>query len=418
MSFGFIEILSVLMALSGTTIEANPKAPSGDVVLKYAPETSDLVLHVDAAAIVPDLYLTLSNLPQAPSVKDDPKLRSAVSEMLKEVEAGRGMVKAFTGIDVTTDVTSLTAWLTFGASGPPEAIIVVRGNFANLLLDRAATMVGGTVEEIDGQKTVTLPAQGMRVALTKDGDLLAGTDALIKARLGKDWKPAKRAKGSNLARIATMLDAKPFFLGTSTPSATAVTRATSELGANFGADLVGSHAFAALALHSTGAGWSWVGTGKASYERALLFSEGAIDLMRAGVVAPRGLVRVAVAALESYAGKGPEIDYLVKHKDELLKLVGDMTGDGNFAVKWDKDAKKHTLSVRATGKHFSEVVPVAAVAGMAATGFMVGSDMSKSSSKKSSGSSKPKMVQPPKPAATKKKPATPAKPAAKPSARP
>ena len=368
---GFIEFLSLLMAMSGASVQADPKAPSADVVMRYAPESADLMVHLDVTAVVPGLYQALSDLPTSPAVKNDPDLSREVTDVLKEVEAGRGMVKGLAGIDLTTDVTSVTAWLTLSPAAPPAGLVVVRGAVSGVLLDRIAKMAGGKIEEIDGRKSLSLPELGVRVGVSKDGDLIGGSDALVKARIASDWKPAKRAKGSVAARVAKMIDGKPFLLAVTTPSADAVRLATSALGGdNFVSDLVSGHSLAAIALHATGIGWTWIGNSKESYQRATLFSEGAIDLMRAGVVAPRGMIRIAAAALESYAGKSKELDALIKNKDLLLSVVGDMTGDGNFAVKWDKDAGKFTVAVRATGKRFSEVVPVAALGAAVGAGLV------------------------------------------------
>jgi hypothetical protein len=131
---------------------------------------------------------------------------------------------------------------------------------------------------------------------------------------------------------------------------------------NFVADLVKRHKFFALALYSDGIGWRWDDSTKAGADSMKLFSEGLLELMRAAQVAPRGVAKMAAAAMESYRGLNKQLDDVIRRKDDLLKLVASFTGDGKFAataaVSPGADARTFRLDVRASAARLSEVVPM------------------------------------------------------------
>ena len=94
-----------------------------------------------------------------------------------------------------------------------------------------------------------------------------------------------------------------------------------------------------------------------------------MDLMKAAQLAPRGVAKIAISGLDSYKGRDKQIDALIKKKADLLKLVDLYTGDGNFKVAIDKNAKTNTVTARATGKSLSEVVPISSLIPVGAVMF-------------------------------------------------
>jgi hypothetical protein len=115
--------------------------------------------------------------------------------------------------------------------------------------------------------------------------------------------------------------------------------------------------------------WSWSDKTDAGARRAKLASEGFIELMRAAHVAPRGIAKIAAAALDSYAGTSKEIDIAIAKKDELLKLVSDFTGDGKFKAAVTGTGK--VVSVRLSGKKLSDVLPIGFLAPAIGLGLYV-----------------------------------------------
>jgi hypothetical protein len=102
--------------------------------------------------------------------------------------------------------------------------------------------------------------------------------------------------------------------------------------------------------------------------------------MRASHFAFRGVARVVMAGLPSYAGQGPEIDAILRHQDQLMKVVDSVTGDGAFKVDFQKQPRKRTVTVKATGKNLRDVISVAGVLpvmGAGAYWLMRGGDVSK-----------------------------------------
>jgi len=115
--------------------------------------------------------------------------------------------------------------------------------------------------------------------------------------------------------------------------------------------------------------WSWDATSKDGYERAVMASEGVLDLFRSGHFAARGFARVALSALRSYAGQEPAIDMILRHQDELMKLVTSVTGDGKFRVDFKRQPGKRSITVKATGQKLSDVLPVAGVMPLVGAGM-------------------------------------------------
>src|SRR5207253_10734990 len=102
---------------------------------------------------------------------------------------------------------------------------------------KAAGSMGGKAGTIDGRGAAPMPG-GTMVATGKSGALVVGKPDWVTAGAADAWKAPARAKGSPWARIATALDAKPFFLVASKPSAELVAQVTKYLGDNFGRDVV------------------------------------------------------------------------------------------------------------------------------------------------------------------------------------
>jgi hypothetical protein len=367
---GILEVITLLLTLSGAGVDKNTKAPKGDAVLTYAVADADAVVHLDAAAILPRNVKVLLAMADDPAVKASPDLVKIAKEIKANVDGVRSMAKALAGMDPVEDISSVTAFVTLDAgSGEPVPLIVVRGAFPKDLLGKLADLTGSKTGSIDGRDTMTF--EGMLVGTAKDGALIAGPAALAEPRLDDDWKPAKPKKGSAWATIGKELDQAPFFLVASKLSADKRKLAAGAIGDNFLGSLIAGHELAVLSLRHDGLALHWKATSKASLEQVTLATEGLIEVMRAMHVAPRGAAKIVVAALGSYAGKDKGLDAVIARKDDLLALVADFTGDGKFDVDSKVNKKGLTLDVRATGKKLSDVVPVSVVVPMFAGAFLL-----------------------------------------------
>jgi hypothetical protein len=88
-------------------------------------------------------------------------------------------------------------------------------------------------------------------------------------------------------------------------------------------------------------------------------------------IAPGGFAKIAHGALDSYKGINKQIDAVIARKGDIMKLVDNFTGDGNFKTTINKDPKTMKLTVRAQGKTLSEVFPAGALVPFAAIGLLV-----------------------------------------------
>jgi hypothetical protein len=365
---GISEVITFMLALQGFGIDANPKAPSADAVLAYAVEDADVVLHVDVTAIGPRNYKALIALPDDPLVKANPDLLAMAKKVKANVEGVRGMSKAVTGLDPINDLSSVTVFLDVVPDKEPTFLVVARGKIPSDFVKKLSTVSGGTTGDIDGRATVEVDAQTF-VGTTKDGVLIVGPKAWVTPRVDDDWKKPARKKGSAWAAIAQRLDDKPFALAAVKLDEKTAKWAAKEADEPFLADLVTGHELAVLALHSDGVTFHWKDKTKAGLDRIAMLSDGVVELTRAMHVAPRGFAKIFLAAVDSYKEKDKDAAELAKHKDDILKLVDTYTGDGKFKVAVSKDAKAKSLTVRATGKSLSDVVPAAALLPVA--GFLM-----------------------------------------------
>jgi hypothetical protein len=351
----FAQIFSLLMALSGFGIDANPKAATADQVLEHSVDDADFVMHFDVAAVVPRNFKALTDLPNDPAIKGNRELVDITKSIAAQAQQGRAMVKGMVGFDPITDVDSVTLFAKFKpGSDDPDVLIDVRGNLPPDLISKISKATGAPMEVFGGRSGLVVDKFYLGVA--KSGDLLFGTTAWVKPRLADTWKAPTRPANSHGARFAALLDEKPFLAYSFSPSATTL-KMMEKGGDNPFIALFKDLDLAVASFRTDGIVWATYSKTTKGFENAALAADGAIDLMRACQIAPRGFAKLAVAYLDVYAGKSKEIDELIKHKNDILKIVEQYTGDGQFKATIDKDPKSKGVVVHAIGKHLSEVLP-------------------------------------------------------------
>lgn len=368
-AFGIIELISLLLGLAGFGLHPDPKPVTADAALEYAVPDPDMVVHLDATSLVPGNYKALLDLPNQPGIKTSPDVAAIVRKAIGEVEGGRGLAKQATGIDFTQDVTDATAFFQFPAHDV-TVLAAVHGKFTTANVDKIAAAVNRRATPLGGGAWVEVDSK-TAVGVTRDHVLLAGTTPWVRERMADAWKAPPHAAGTPLGYAAAMIDTKPVIGWSLTLSAAArgeLAHMTEDVRPI--ADLLQRHKAASVALYTDGIGWTWVDSTKAGLDAMAMMSDGMIDVMRAAQIAPRGVAKIAIGGLESYKNE-PRVAEVLRHKDELLKIIDSYSGDGQFKVKIDKDPAKLSLSVRATGKSASEVVPLGALVPFAALGFLL-----------------------------------------------
>lgn len=360
---GFVEVILLLLGLSNFGLQANPNPPTADASLQYGMTDADVVIHVDAATFVPNNYKVLTQLVNQPQIKSSPDLSRMVREVVAEVEGMRGIAKTTVGIDPTTDISNATLFVQIVPKQDPIVVAAVRGKFTPASLEKIAKFTNGQTDKVGGGVMVNLGGNQPSLGLTKDGVLLAGTPKLVRERLADTWKPPARPAGGSLALAAEAIAGKPVFALAVALSPTARKALLDEIGPekNFGSDLVSRHKAASFAVYPDGIGWTWIDRDAAGLDRMAQFSDGAIELLRASQIAPRGIAKIALSAIDSYRGTDKTIDELIRRKADIMKIVESYTGDGSFKVKTNKDPAKLRLDVRASGKTLSEVLPAGAL---------------------------------------------------------
>jgi hypothetical protein len=238
----------------------------------------------------------------------------------------------------------------------------VRGKLTTQVLDRLTKMVGPPIKVGGGAMIELPPGQTPfdAIAITKDGTFLAGRSQMVKERLADAWRAPARAANSNLAQVASVLDARPVFSVVLTMSPGARQTALSDFRGekNFFTDVVTRHKLASFSVFHDGLGWAWVDSHKPGLEAMAHISDGMMDMLRASHIAPRAMAKIFMGVLESYRGN-KQADELIKRKADLWKIVESYTGDGSFKVAIYKNPASLRLTARATGKSLSDVLPAA-----------------------------------------------------------
>ncbi|MDX2090965.1 MAG: hypothetical protein SFX73_24105 [Kofleriaceae bacterium] len=362
MSLGIVEVITLLLGLGGFSVQQNPKAPTPEAALQYAMPDADVVLHFDAASVVPNNYKVLSGLPSSPAIKASPDLANSMRKVIGEVEGARGLAKAATGIDVVNDVNDATMFVQVVPRQDPNFVAVIHGKFTPANLDKIAKMTSKQVTKVGSGAVVDMGANDPAIGVTKDGVLIAGTLNLVRDRVNDTWKAPARPPGSNLAHAADVIAQKPIYAMVVTLSQKARKAANDNMGQkNFLSDMVTRHKLATFSVFSDGIGWTWIDSSKAGLDNMETMSAGALDLLKASHIAPRGFAKLALGAIDSYKGVDKQLDDVIRRKGDVMKIVETYTGDGNFKTSIIKDPKTLKLTVRATGKSLSEVVPAGAV---------------------------------------------------------
>lgn len=361
MSLGIVEVITLLMALSGLSIQPNPRAPTAEQALEYAVADADVVVHFDAASVFPGNYRILTGLPNQPQIKASPQLSRAVRKAVAEIDGPRALVKNMVGVDITTDVSDATAFVRVVPAQEPQLVVAARGKFKGDVIDKIAKVTGKTAVKSASSAWVDT-GDGNAVGLTKTGVLLVGTSSLVLERLAPAWKKPSLAPNTNLGHIAEVIDSKPVFaVAVSLSKASRSHMLTKLAQQSFATDMIKRHKLAAFAVYRDGIGWKWIDSSRNGLENMTQFSEGAIELLRAAQVAPRGVAKIVLASLESYRGTHKELDAALARKADIQKLVTAFSGDGTFKAQVDKDPATLKLSVRLTGKSLSEVLPAGAL---------------------------------------------------------
>src|SRR4051812_49341433 len=108
---GIVDVITLLLGLSGFGLQPNPKPPTPEASLQYAIADADVVVHFDAASVIPGNYRKLTELGDNPQIKASPDLAKLVRQGVTEVDSARGLVKTMTGIDLATDIADATMFV-------------------------------------------------------------------------------------------------------------------------------------------------------------------------------------------------------------------------------------------------------------------------------------------------------------------
>ena len=367
----FVQLLSVLLSLSDFGVAQSAKAPPPAEVSKYGVGDADVFLFVDLEPVVAKNYRAFVALRDKKEVQAVPELRDAVGRAVSELEAGREQARKMFQIDLVTDVSSIAMWVKLG-TGEPTGVMTVRGKFPAGWVDGLAHLAREHFE-VEGQKAAVIGEAA--VARTRDGQLVIGTRALVEERLKKSWKAPGGKTGSLAAEVRTALAERPLLSLVFAPGSTARQHITSRAADDPAlADIVAGMGQARLSILRNGVSWRYVATDENAYAAAVLASEGMLELMRASHLFARAVARLALAGVRTHARSQPKLQPIVAREKELLRLVDQLTGDGKFAATVSRGAAKNTVTVKATGRSLSDVVPVAGLFPLAAAGayFAIG----------------------------------------------
>jgi len=254
----------------------------------------------------------------------------------------------------------------------PDFVAEVHGNFTTAMLDKLAQqMTGKPAVKVGNGVLVETGSDTPALAVTGAGVLLAGQKALLADRLAARWHAPSHAAGTPLSYIADTIASHAVFAISLTPSNAAKAEIQKHHfhpgDKNFATDLIARGRGASFALYHDGMGIVWQDSTKVGADDMAQMLDGLVDLTRAAQIAPRGIAKIMFGALDSYKGN-KQVDDLIRHKADLMKIMDTYTGDGNFQVK--RETANNRASVRMSGKSLSEVVPLGAVIPLLVVGLV------------------------------------------------
>jgi hypothetical protein len=275
------------------------------------------------------------------------------------------------GIDFTTDIADATVFLRVVPNAKnPDMVLEVHGRFSTVMLDKIAKMTGKPPAKIGGGTMVETGPDSPALALTGSGVLLVGQGALLKDRLAASWRAPSHAAGTSLGTMAEILANHPVFAVSLTLSPSARGEIEKKFDhPNFLTDIVKRHKVAAFAVYHDGIGFVWGDSSKQGLDDMAQMLDGFVDVLRAAQIAPRGVAKMFLGALDSYRGD-KRVDELIRHKGDLVKIMDSYSGDGSFKIQRDIDARNFKISLRLSGRTLSEVVPIGIVAPLAGFGLL------------------------------------------------
>src|SRR5690242_16205994 len=118
LSLSVAELVSLVLALGGFGVEANPNAPTAAEVMKYAPETFDYMLYIDVEAVLPRNYKAFVALANDARLQGS-RAGKGISQAVAAAEAARQQLKG-RGFDPIEDVKSLAVWVEVKGQGDPN----------------------------------------------------------------------------------------------------------------------------------------------------------------------------------------------------------------------------------------------------------------------------------------------------------
>lgn len=356
---GFVEMITVMLALGGFDLAKDPDPPTANTVLRYAVPAADAMAYVDTVAVLPGNYEALLAVPDADALGTDRDLRVRARELATTLEGAVALARTALHVDVIHDVTSVTMFVEHVADADAHRLIVVRGDLPAALVGDLATLLGGATGAVDGR--ATLEVDGVLIGRGEDGALLIGTPAWVAPRLDDDWRAPKRKKRGAWKRIADQLGDAPVAVLAAMPDADAAAAAAAAVDLPLVGDLIEGASLAIVAIRTDGIAITWKTRTRAALRQAALALDGGVELMRAAAIAPRGLARLGLAALAGRAGDDGPIDAVLARQTELLALIDDASGDGTFDVVRKQHDDTRTLTLRATGDELADVIPAALV---------------------------------------------------------
>lgn len=356
----FALIIVLLLGAHGFGVQENPNPPSSDQVLEYAVPDADAVGYVDLASLIPGNYEILSHLADQPELKRLPELRQAVKELVAEIDGPRAAMKAATGIDPVHDLYNATVFVRYTphADDDVDGLVAVRGRFSPQLLDRIASLHGGHPTHAGDATYVTLDDHDA-LGITHDGVLLAGTTALVTARLGQTWHAPVHHPDTTLGYVGETIEQHAVMSVVLAPSKAARTHVLAQLPPDgLAHDLATRGRVMSFAVFRDGIGWTWLDRDRRGLADMTKISEGTVDLLHAAQLAPRGVAEIALGALDSYRND-KELSKLMRFRPQFERFAAELASDSAFTAKVTPHPAVLRLDVRLTGKHAGSILPLA-----------------------------------------------------------
>lgn len=373
MGWGILELFLVaLIGFGQAGVKETKSGATANQVMVYAPPQTDVFAYLDWQALIPGLWDTIFSFEKQPHAKelaDDLDITKSRDLLKRQLD----MFSEQVGLNPIRDIDWFAMWLSFGATSQDQDVqmlFALRAKLPADFLERVARISGQKLSTDDGVSVLAIRGEAFVAGIASDGTLLLGAKRLVEPRLSPRWKKLRRLRGALPIQVASALKSKSAVILSSEPGRNF--RRLIKPPAHFDTidrslvAVMSAHEIMTAAVRHDALDLTWKARSTDGFVSAKLGIEGMVDLLRASHSAVRGMVKVGVAAIRTFAARNETLKRLTKYEKFILTYTERWVGDGNFKAKIKASKRNRLVKLSLTDTSVARILPIAALGPMVA----------------------------------------------------